>query len=61
MAKVFGEVIPTPGGKLPFKIEFVIEGGSVFSIPVRTEAEGEALIIEMFGNLRDFAKRDGHV
>lgn len=60
MATVFGHVIATPGAELPFKIE-VTYLGTVYTIPVRTEAEGEALIVESLAGLRDLAKRDGHV
>jgi hypothetical protein len=56
MAKWFGEVIATPGEQFPFKIEFTFLD-QVYSMPVRSEADGEALIIETLQALKALAKK----
>ncbi|SFT11590.1 hypothetical protein [Methylobacterium sp. yr668] len=57
-----GEVIPTPGGDMPFKVVMRHDDGSVMAeMPVASLQEGEAFIAEALRDLQDKAKEGGHL
>jgi hypothetical protein len=52
MAFVTGEVVPSPGGELPFKVVFK-QGDTVLSeMPVASEEEGEREIVTILRGLQ---------
>lgn len=61
MAPFTGEVEYTPGGPTRFRVVFKMVNEVVSEQPVRTQEEGEELIIKTLQGLQDIAKRDGYV
>ena len=62
MAKMTGEVVPTPSRALPFKVVISHADGTVATEePVASVPEGEALILELLAGLQDLARKDGYI
>ncbi len=63
MAKIFAEVIETPGAEKPFSVVVSFENGTSIGepVPVGSYDEGEALIITTLKGLQDLAKKEGHL
>ena len=62
MAKYFGEVIANTNDDFPFMAILTDEDGTVVGeFPVRTEADGEAKVVEALKELQDLAKEGGHL
>ncbi len=60
MATFTGAVIPSPNEDFPFIAVVTDESGTVVSeVPVRTQADGEAMIVEALKELEDHARKDG--
>jgi hypothetical protein len=61
MATYKGEVIASTNDDFPFIAIVTDETGTVVSeIPVRTRADGEAMIVEALQELKDLAPKGGH-
>jgi hypothetical protein len=62
MAIYKGEVIESPNEDFPFIAVVTDEAGTVVSeVPVRTRADGEAMIVEALQALGDKAREGGHL
>ncbi len=61
MAAFTGEVEYTPGGPTKFKVVFRMVNEVVSEQAVRTQEEGEELIIKTLQGLQGIAQRDGYV
>ena len=61
MATYTGEVIASTNDDFPFIAVVTDETGTVVSeVPVRTRADGEAMIVEALHKLKDKAQKGGH-
>ena len=59
MATYTGAVIPSPNEDFPFIAVVTDESGTVVSeVPVRTKADGEAMIVEALKELEDHDRKD---
>jgi len=63
MATYTGAVIPSPNKDFPFIAVVTDETGTVVSeVPVRTKADGEAMIVAALEELKDHArKKDDYI
>lgn len=60
MATFTGAVIPSPNEDFPFIAVVTDETGTVVSeVPVRTQADGEAMIVEALKELEEHARKAG--
>jgi|APFre7841882630_1041343.scaffolds.fasta_scaffold468469_2 hypothetical protein len=60
MATYTGTVIPSPNEDFPFIAVVTDETGTVVSeVPVRTQADGEAMIVEALKELEDHDRKAG--
>jgi len=58
MATFTGAVIPSPNEDFPFIAVVTDETGTVVSeVPVRTQADGEAMIVEALKELEEHARK----
>jgi hypothetical protein len=53
---VTGEVVPTPGGLMPYKIVFKLDDTVLSEWPVRSTAEGEAQIAKALQSIGDVSE-----
>ena len=61
MAFATGEVIPTSGCNLPFKVVFAIGDEVTAEWPVESQEEGEQQIVAVLLRLRGIAESEGYV
>ena len=59
MALATGEVVPTPGDEWPYKVVIRLKGKLMGEIGVSSEAQGEALIVDILRRLDQFGRDEG--
>lgn len=59
MPHAHGEIIATPDGEQPYTVMIKVGDKVLASHPVRTVAEGEAMVETILAKLREFERKPG--